>query len=95
MSRILITYIIPFLLPAAVYAAWVWYRTGYVAERGGEAPRLERGPWPLLLFLGAVSALVVLSATALIRGGSPDDIYVPPHLENGKLIPGHLEPKKP
>ena len=95
MSRILITYIIPFLLPAAVYAAWVWYRTGYVAERGGEAPRLERGPWPLLLFLGAVSALVVLSATALIRGGSPDDTYVPPHLENGKLIPGHLEPKKP
>jgi len=95
MSRILITYVIPFLLPAAVYAAWVWYRTGYVARHGGEAPRLERGPWPLLLFLGAVSAVAVLSATALLRGGSPDATYVPPHLENGKLIPGHLEPKKP
>jgi Family of unknown function (DUF6111) len=95
MSRILFTYILPFLLPAAVYAAWVWYRTGYVARHGGEAPRLERGPWPLLMFLGAVLAFAVLAVTALTRGGSPDETYVPPHLENGAMIPGHLEPKKP
>ena len=95
MSRILVTYIVPFLLPAMVYACWVWYRTGYVARHGGEAPKLEQGPWPLLLFVGAVFAFAVLASTALIRGGSPDENYVPPHLENGTLIPGHLEPKKP
>jgi len=93
MSRIVFTYVVPFLLPAAVYAAWVWYRMGYVARHGGEAPKLEQGPWPLLLFIGAVLAFLVLATTAMMTGGSPDDTYVPPHLENGKLIPGHLEPK--
>ena len=95
MSRILITYIVPFLLPAAVYAAWVWYRTGYAARHGGAAPRLEQGPWPLLLFLGALLAFAFLAATALMRGGPPDSTYVPPHLENGQMVPGHLEPHKP
>ncbi len=95
MSRIVFTYIVPFLLPAAVYAAWVWYRTGYVARHGGEAPRLEQGPWPLLLFVGAVLAFAVLAGAALMRGGSPDATYVPPHLENGQMVPGHLEPKTP
>jgi len=94
MSRIVFSYIVPFLMPAAVYLAWVWYRTRYAEQHGGEAPKLEQGPWPLLLFIGAVFAFMVLGATALIRGGSPDDTYVPPRLENGKLIPGHLEPKK-
>jgi Family of unknown function (DUF6111) len=95
MSRIAITYILPFLLPAAVYAAWVWYRTVYAARHGGEAPKLEQGPWPLLLFGGAVLAFAVLGMTALFRGGSPDATYVPPHLEHGEMIPGHMEPKKP
>ena len=95
MSRILFTYAVPFLLPMAVYMAWVWYRTGYVARHGGEAPRLEQGPWPLLLFLGAALVLVVLGATALSRGGTADLIYVPPRLENGQVVPGHLEPQEP
>lgn len=95
MSRIVFTYVLPFLLPAAVYALWVWYRTGYAARHGGEAPRLEQGPWPLLLFAGAVLAFVMLGTTAMINGGSPDDTYVPPHLQNGEMVPGHLEPKKP
>ena len=93
MARILLTYVVPFLLPMAAYAAWVWYRAGYVAEHGGAAPRIERGPWPLLLFLGAVCAFGVLSATAFMRGGPADQDYVPPHVVNGEVIPGHLEPK--
>ncbi len=95
MGRILFTYAVPFLLPIAVYLVWVWYRSGYVARHGGEAPRLEQGPWPLLLFLGAALALAVLAATALVRGGSADSHYVPPHVENGQVVPGHLEPRKP
>ena len=93
MSRILLTYIVPFLMPAAVYAAWVWYRTRYAARHGGEAPKLEQGPWPMLMFAGAVLAFAVLASTALIRGGDPDEAYIPPHLENGAMVPGHLEPR--
>jgi hypothetical protein len=94
MTRILFTYILPFLLPTAVYASWVWYRTIYVERHGGEAPKLEQGPWPLLLFLGAVLAFAVLGSTALMQGSSPDSVYTPPHLENGKLVPGRFDPKK-
>jgi hypothetical protein len=94
MSRFLFTYILPFLSPATVYALWVWYRTRYAAQHGGEAPKLEQGPWPLLLFMGAVLAFGVLGVTAMTSGGDPNATYVPPRLEGGKLIPGHLEPKK-
>ena len=70
MARILLTYVVPFLLPMAAYAAWVWYRAGYVAEHGGAAPRIERGPWPLLLFLGALCAFGV-TAYELAACGVP------------------------
>ena len=95
MSRIIFTYIIPFLMPAAAYVLWVWYRTRYVAAHGGQAPKLEQGPWPLLLFAGAVLAFMVLGTTAMLGGDDPIGTYVPPHVENGQVIPGHLEPKKP
>ena len=94
MTRILITYVVPFLLPMAIYASGVWYRAGYAARHGGEAPRLEQGPWPLLLFAGALSAVIVLAATAWLRGGGADETYIPPHVVDGKVVPGHLEPKK-
>lgn len=93
MARIVLTYLIPFLMPMAVYLAWTWYRERYVATHSGESPRIERGPWPLLVFLGAVSAVVVLGATAFMRGGPADQRYVPPHVVDGEVVPGHMEPK--
>ena len=93
MARLLVTYMVPFLLPMAAYVAWVWYRAKYTAEHGGEAPRIERGPWPLLLFLGAVCAFAVLALTAFMRGGPADQTYVPPRVVDGEVVPGHLEPK--
>ena len=56
MMRILFTYIVPFLLPSAIYVAWGWYRTRYVAAHAGQPPGLERGPWALLIFLKACSS---------------------------------------
>lgn len=95
MIRIVFAYIVPFLLPTIVYAAWLWYRARYVETHEGNAPGLEKGPWPLTLFLGAVLVLIILGATAIMSGGSTDGRYVPPHLEDGEMIPGHLEPRKP
>lgn len=95
MIRIVFAYIIPFLLPTAVYAAWLWYRARYLETHEGNAPGLEKGAWPFTLFLGAVLVLIILAATALLGGGPANEHYVPPHLEDGKMIPGHLEPRKP
>jgi hypothetical protein len=93
MIRILITYLLPFLLPIVGYAAWIWYRAWHAERHGGEAPKFEQGPWPLMLFLGAVLSLGVLAVGALTTGGAPGDVYVPAHLENGKLIPGQTRPQ--
>lgn len=95
MFRILFTYIVPFLMPIAVYAAWVAYRARYADRHGGAAPQFEQGPWPLLLFAGALLALAVLGVSAVMQGNSPEEgEYVPPYVENGQIVPGHLEPKK-
>ena len=93
MFRVVITYIVPFLFPAAIYFAWAWYRGRYVASHGGEAPKLESGPWPLLLFLGAMLTLASLAVTALTRGSNAGAAYTPPHLENGQVVPGHMDEK--
>jgi hypothetical protein len=91
MIRVLFTYIVPFLLPIAVYALWVWYRTGYVAKHGGEAPRIEKGPWPLLLFAGALLTVVVMGAVAVTSGKPAGSAYEPAHIEDGRIVPGNLE----
>ena len=92
MIRILFTYVAPFLLPIAVYAGWVWYRTGYVARHGGKAPKFEQGPWPLLLFLGVVLTFTIMGTAAMMRGESAGSAYEPAHIESGKIVPGHLDP---
>jgi len=93
MVRILITYLVPFLLPVTGYALWIWYRTVYAEKHGGEPPKFERGPWPLMVFLGAVLTLGVLGVTAMTTGSDPGEVYIPAHLENGKLVPGRTEKK--
>jgi heme A synthase len=93
MVRVVLSYIVPFLLPTALYVAWSWYRARYAAAHGGEAPKVERGPWPILIALGALLTLLTLAATALLQGSDAGSAYTPPHLENGRLIPGHMDAK--
>jgi len=93
--RILLAYIIPFFLPTIIYVAWQWYRAHYLETHEGKTPVLETGQWPLTLFLGAVLVLIILGATAMLGGGPADQHYVPPRVEDGQMIPGHLEPRTP
>lgn len=91
MTRILITYLIPFLMPLAAYLLWVWYRTAYAKKHGGEPPQVEKGPWPWLLLAGAVLTLVIMGTTALLRGADAGADYAPPRYEDGRIVPGRLE----
>ncbi|MDO9062851.1 MAG: DUF6111 family protein [Bradyrhizobium sp.] len=84
MIRPVLTEIGIFLIPFAVYAAFL------VATRSG---LLVWSSWPLHIIAKltiAALVLVVISFVLLAQysGAPPDSTYVPAHLENGRLVPG-------
>ena len=84
MIRPVLTEVGIFLIPFAVYAAFL------IATRSG---LLVQSSWPVhvlaKLSIGAL-LLVVISFVLLAQysGASPDSTYVPAHLEKGRLVPG-------
>ena len=84
MIRPVLTEVAIFLIPFAVYAAFL------IATRSG---LLVQSSWPLhvlaKLSLGALLLVVVTFLLLAEFGGAPpDSTYVPAHIENGRLVPG-------
>ena len=90
MIRLVLEYLIPFLSPLAAYSVWIWYRNKYAEHHDGAPPRFEEGPWPLMLFIGALLMFASMAVTALTTGGNAGAKYEPPHVEDGKVIPGRM-----
>lgn len=84
MIRILLTYIVPLLLPAVLYFLWLRFS-------GNAQPR--QVPWSWLAIAGVVLVAIVLAGLALL-GGTPDGVYEPAHMENGVLVPGRIRPAR-
>src|SRR3954470_22052656 len=84
MIRPVFTEIALFLTPFAVYLVYLW------ATR---ADLLHPDTWPLRTLLTLTSlALALMFGRFLVLaqfGGEPkNSVYVPAHIENGKLVPG-------
>jgi hypothetical protein len=84
MIRPAFTEIAIFLIPFAVYAAFL------LATRSG---LLVQTSWPLPIIakLAVGSLLLVVVSLILLAhfsGASPNSTYIPAHIENGKLVPG-------
>ena len=82
--RLLLQYVLPFLLPFLIYAA-------YVALAKHRTPvwlDLDEKTWLMLGGTGLVLATISLVTWTLLSGSPPDEIYVPPHLEDGRIVPG-------
>jgi hypothetical protein len=76
-----------FLLPFAAYALWL-----VVTRR----TLTNVGDWEIrtigyLALAGAVLVIGVLVAFVHLDSDEPGGVYVPAHLENGKIVPGHFE----
>jgi hypothetical protein len=91
MIRAFLTVILPLLLPTALYLLWA------VAMRRAEAAgvgELLRGlPWVWLSAAGfaLLTAVLIMAALGFGRNADPAH-YVPPHTEDGRIVPGHVEP---
>jgi hypothetical protein len=87
MTRIALTIVVPLLLPTVLY--WLWLRaTGRLAVGGYAAL-----PWPWLLSVGVALTALTLVVVTVHYGNSPQGAYVAPHVEDGKMVPGHVVPR--
>ena len=83
MGRVILTIVVPLLLPTGLYLLW----------------RLALGrslslsiTWLWLFFAGvglAVASLIFVSMDFSERG---EGAYVPPHVSGGEVVPGRIEP---
>ncbi len=84
MIRPVLTEIAVFLIPFAVYAAFL------IATRSG---LLVQSSWPMHVIAKlAIGALVLVVVSFLLlaefSGAPPESTYVPAHIEDGRLVPG-------
>jgi Family of unknown function (DUF6111) len=82
MARVLLQYLLPLLLPFLVYFAYV------ALTRGATPDWLEGVPWPHLAGAGVLLMAISLIAWNLTTGAPPEEVYVPPHFEDGRVVPG-------
>ena len=92
MSRKLL-YILPVLLPFVLYGTCAWWAKRKARAAGGiDGDGVwNDAPW-VWLATSAVSLLIaVLIATALLSGESTEGTYIPPHVVDGKIVPGEVQ----
>ena len=80
----------PVLIPLIVY--WLWlYKIGRKATINGQPIlRFRDGPWYWMV----IASLAIGIGCFIIWGSSIEGskgTYVPPHIENGVMVPGHVE----
>jgi hypothetical protein len=88
MIRVVLEVLALFLLPTAIYLAYAYLRR----EEGSRTSIWNDAPVVWLIVAGAIVAFSVLFAFGNTSGGKPGEIYVPPEVKDGKIIPGHFVP---
>jgi hypothetical protein len=87
MLRVVLTVVVPLLLPTALWLGWV--AATRRAEAGAAAWAVA--PWPWLLAGGVALAAATLYVVNVGFGEEEGGRYVPPTVVDGQLVPGHFE----
>ena len=103
MFRVISTIVLPLVLPTALYLVWIRFanrapwRSPPNSPSGsppGEAVRWAALPWLWLAAAGVLLLAVVLFVVTVGFGTSQPGTYVPPRWEDGRVVPGHIEPQR-
>ena len=78
-----------FLLPFALYAVYL-----RLAERDQSAS-VRKHPWTFLFASGLVLVAASFVIWGVTEGSGQQGVYVPPHVENGRVVPGHVDTGAP
>lgn len=101
MIRIFLIYVLPLLTPSALYILWcLWQIKRSPGSSGGtlegDMGTVVRGaPWVKLAAIGTGLLVLTLVIAALTGGEPPHEAYTPPHLENGRVVPGEIQRDAP
>jgi hypothetical protein len=75
-----------FALPFLIYGIYLlWLR------RAGTT--VSRHPWTPLIIVGLLLVALSFVVLGLTEGESTKGVYIPPHVVNGKVVPGHVARK--
>ena len=88
MGRLLLNYILPLVLPLAIYATYIWWRRRRAKRHDGDIPAIERNHVFVSMLLGFVLMIASLTFIAVVSGVAPGKgQYQSPRYDNGKIIP--------
>ncbi|WP_429912050.1 hypothetical protein [Glycocaulis sp.] len=101
--RFLLTVAVLFLLPFAGYYTWRGIRaargTGTATGDEGEtASDLPPAPLQVLALVGAglaITGILALAIGTAFGGGAQTGQFRPPTLEDGRVVPGRIDPVEP
>jgi hypothetical protein len=91
MLREFVTLVVPLVLPTALYLVWLRLAR---SPQLGEALSWRGMPWLWLTLTGVALTALVLFVVTVHFGTAVPGTYVPPHLEHGQVVPGHIEPNR-
>lgn len=82
---------LPVLLPLLIYWLWLLYHRRKATKAGEAAPRFRDGPW----YWAVIASLAIGFCIFIFLGSMTEEqrgVYVPPHIENGRIIDGQVKP---
>jgi len=104
MLRVFLTIVLPLVLPTALYLVWLrvahWLPGGSpqgsppAQSQPGEWVQWAALPWVWLAAAGALLLALMLFVVTVHFGTAQPGTYVPPRWENGRIVPGHIEPTR-
>ena len=89
MLRVGLTIILPLILPTGLYLQWI---TVLGAPRDRAAGASMAVPWAWLAAAGALLLAIVLLVVTVGFGTTQQGSYVAPRWQDGRIVPGHIEP---
>ena len=89
--KVFITRILPLLIPLIIYLSWLYWARRRALATGTAMPKIGDAPWAVLVSVGLGVMIVALVGIGLLSGEEPGGVYVPSHVEDGKVVPGYIK----
>ncbi|TVR82319.1 MAG: hypothetical protein EA405_07070 [Rhodospirillales bacterium] len=89
MTRILLQYLLPLVLPTVLFFLYSWIFGGKTGDQSAPS-QMQRAPWFWLILAGFVLMAAGLIVTALTGGGIAGSEYIPPRFEDGRVVPAEI-----